>query len=275
MKVRAQIAHGAEPRQMHRVSHLLGHLQECLDQPRRGRIRLVQQCRDQARAGLSHRLGEPGPLEGRLGAAPARAGFSRGRGAKWRILANIFANPHLPEIDDYYEPFDFDYDHLKSAPEMEAFPHRAAAFEDQRRADREDRQGPELGGDPGRRVREARPGLQLRGHPEADLRRIRKHLHDVSAAAVRALPESGLRRLLPLGRDLQARGGRHRPDRSGEMPRLADVRLGLPLQEGLLQLVHRQVREMHPVLSAHRVGQSHRLLGNLRRAHPLHRRDAL
>lgn len=44
------------------------------------------------------------------------------QGAKWRILANIFANPDLPEIDDYYEPFDFDYDHLKSAPDMKAFP---------------------------------------------------------------------------------------------------------------------------------------------------------
>ncbi|SET25094.1 nitrate reductase subunit beta [Oceanicella actignis] len=44
------------------------------------------------------------------------------QGGKWRILANLFANPDLPEIDDYYEPFDFDYDHLKSAPEMEHFP---------------------------------------------------------------------------------------------------------------------------------------------------------
>ncbi|POF27746.1 nitrate reductase subunit beta [Roseibium marinum] len=44
------------------------------------------------------------------------------QGGKWRILANIFGNPNLPEIDDYYEPFTFDYDHLKSAPEMEAFP---------------------------------------------------------------------------------------------------------------------------------------------------------
>ncbi len=44
------------------------------------------------------------------------------QGSKWRILSNIFANPDLPEIDDYYEPFDFDHDHLKSAPEMEAFP---------------------------------------------------------------------------------------------------------------------------------------------------------
>ncbi|MCP3972054.1 MAG: nitrate reductase subunit beta [Rhodobacteraceae bacterium] len=44
------------------------------------------------------------------------------QGAKWRILSNIFGNPDLPEIDDFYEPFDFDYDHLKSAPTMTAFP---------------------------------------------------------------------------------------------------------------------------------------------------------
>ena len=28
-------------------------------------------------------------------------------GGKFRVLANIFSNPDLPEIDDYYEPFDF------------------------------------------------------------------------------------------------------------------------------------------------------------------------
>ncbi len=43
-------------------------------------------------------------------------------GGKWRILANIFANPNMPEIDDYYEPFTFDYDHLQQAPELQAFP---------------------------------------------------------------------------------------------------------------------------------------------------------
>ncbi|WP_395647997.1 nitrate reductase subunit beta [Terricaulis sp.] len=43
-------------------------------------------------------------------------------GPKWRILAKIFANPDLPEIDDYYEPFDFDYAHLQTAPELRAFP---------------------------------------------------------------------------------------------------------------------------------------------------------
>ena len=43
-------------------------------------------------------------------------------GPKWRILAKIFANPDLPEIDDYYEPFDFDYEHLQTAPEGKTMP---------------------------------------------------------------------------------------------------------------------------------------------------------
>lgn len=37
-------------------------------------------------------------------------------GKRLWVLANIFANPDLPEINDYYEPFDFDYQHLHNAP---------------------------------------------------------------------------------------------------------------------------------------------------------------
>ncbi len=44
------------------------------------------------------------------------------QGAKWKLLMKIFANPNLPQIDDYYEPFTFDYGHLQSAPEMHAAP---------------------------------------------------------------------------------------------------------------------------------------------------------
>ncbi|MDG4555721.1 MAG: nitrate reductase subunit beta [Candidatus Competibacter sp.] len=44
------------------------------------------------------------------------------QGGKWRILANIFANPDLPAIDDYYEPWDYDYAHLQNAPESKAMP---------------------------------------------------------------------------------------------------------------------------------------------------------
>ncbi|MBP6435638.1 MAG: hypothetical protein KA292_13355, partial [Sphingorhabdus sp.] len=41
-------------------------------------------------------------------------------GGKWRLLSKIFANPDLPEIDDYYEPFTFDYAHLQQAKESQA-----------------------------------------------------------------------------------------------------------------------------------------------------------
>src|SRR3546814_9309208 len=44
------------------------------------------------------------------------------QGAKWRILSKIFANPHLPEIDDFYEPYTFEYEWLQAAPELQAQP---------------------------------------------------------------------------------------------------------------------------------------------------------
>jgi len=44
------------------------------------------------------------------------------QGGKLRVLSNIFANPDLPEIDDYYEPFDFDYEHLQNAPDAKHQP---------------------------------------------------------------------------------------------------------------------------------------------------------
>ena len=43
-------------------------------------------------------------------------------GGKFRVLAKIFANPDMPEIDDYYEPFTFEYDRLQRAPESQAMP---------------------------------------------------------------------------------------------------------------------------------------------------------
>jgi len=43
-------------------------------------------------------------------------------GGKWRVLAKVFANPDLPQIDDYYEPFNFDYQRLHNAPESKAQP---------------------------------------------------------------------------------------------------------------------------------------------------------
>ncbi|HOI64998.1 MAG TPA: nitrate reductase subunit beta [Thiomonas arsenitoxydans] len=44
------------------------------------------------------------------------------QGSRLSILMKIFANPNLPEIDAYYEPFTFDYEHLHKAPELKAAP---------------------------------------------------------------------------------------------------------------------------------------------------------
>ncbi|SDB84910.1 nitrate reductase subunit beta [Paraburkholderia lycopersici] len=37
------------------------------------------------------------------------------QGPKLKVLANLFANPNLPGIDDYYEPFTYDYENLQKA----------------------------------------------------------------------------------------------------------------------------------------------------------------
>jgi len=43
-------------------------------------------------------------------------------GGKIGVLSNIFANPDLPLIDDYYEPFTYEYDHLKTAKGSKTVP---------------------------------------------------------------------------------------------------------------------------------------------------------
>ena len=44
------------------------------------------------------------------------------RGSKVKVLANIFANLRLPAIEDYYEPYTFDYLNLTEAPRMKTAP---------------------------------------------------------------------------------------------------------------------------------------------------------
>ena len=43
-------------------------------------------------------------------------------GGRLKKLATIFANPDMPEIDDYYEPWTYDYQNLTSAPLGDDFP---------------------------------------------------------------------------------------------------------------------------------------------------------
>ncbi|WP_028357799.1 nitrate reductase subunit beta [Brackiella oedipodis] len=44
------------------------------------------------------------------------------QGGRLKVLANIFANPNMLSIDDYYEPFTYDYEHLQNAPQMQTQP---------------------------------------------------------------------------------------------------------------------------------------------------------
>ncbi|MDS1270806.1 nitrate reductase subunit beta [Lipingzhangella sp. LS1_29] len=46
----------------------------------------------------------------------ARGRLKPRSGGRLRRLASIFANPTMPSIQDYYEPWTYDYDHLTSAP---------------------------------------------------------------------------------------------------------------------------------------------------------------
>lgn len=43
-------------------------------------------------------------------------------GKKLGLLSHIFANPYMPAIDDYYEPFTYNYEHLQKASDNKAQP---------------------------------------------------------------------------------------------------------------------------------------------------------
>ncbi|MGA4669977.1 nitrate reductase subunit beta [Propionibacteriaceae bacterium Y1923] len=43
-------------------------------------------------------------------------------GGRFNKLLNIFSNPKMPDIDDYYEPWTYDYENLLNAPAQQNFP---------------------------------------------------------------------------------------------------------------------------------------------------------
>jgi nitrate reductase beta subunit len=51
-----------------------------------------------------------------------KKGIKPRMGGKFKLLAKIFANPDLPQIDDYYEPFTYEYEHLQKAPASQTTP---------------------------------------------------------------------------------------------------------------------------------------------------------
>ena len=60
-------------------------------------------------------------MAGRLGAQAQRPAGAEGRGRLKKLLT-IFSNPKLPSIQDYYEPWTYDYETLISSPATDTFP---------------------------------------------------------------------------------------------------------------------------------------------------------
>ena len=114
----------------------------------------------------------------------------------------------------------------RSAPEMKAAPTARPRSLITGKQHGEDRLGPELGGDPRRRILQALARTANFDDMQKDiygqfentfmmyLPRLCEHCLNPACVAS-----------LPLGLDLQARGRRHRADRPGQVPRLAHVRL--------------------------------------------------
>ena len=223
--------------------------------------------------GLPAPVGRPGALERRLGARPQGPAAAEGR------------RPRQEAADDLLQPRPAGDRRLLRAVHLRLRdarrraarrprPGRAPALAAHRQADGR-HVGAQLGRGAGRRPGVGAQGPAPAGHAGAGAPDLRAGVHVLPAADLRALPEPVVRRLVPVGRDVQARGGRHRARRPGPLPRLALLRLGLPVQEGLLQPPHRQGREVHALLPADRDRPADDLLGDLRRAHPLPRPRAL
>ena len=93
-------------------------------------------------------------MAGRLG-AQANGRLTLRAGGRLKKLLTIFSNPKLPSIQDYYEPWTYDYETLTQLSGDRHLPGGAAAQPDQRQAD-EGRVVGQLGRQP-RRQRRATP----------------------------------------------------------------------------------------------------------------------
>ncbi len=173
-------------------------------------------------------------------------------GGRLAKLARIFSNPKMPSIHDYYEPWTYDYDNLTNAPLGDHVPvasPRSLISGEPMKVEWSANWDDNLGGSPaivpddpilkkvGDRIK-----LEFEQTFMFYLPRICEHCLNVVCGVV------------SVRRDVQAVGGRHRPRRPGPVPRLADVRVRMPVQEGVLQPQDREGREVHLLLPAGRGG---------------------
>ena len=121
-------------------------------------------------------------------------------GGRIKKLLTIFYNPDLPQIDDYYEPWTYDYEKLITAPLSEHDPVARARSQLTGKELQEIRWGPNwddnLAGTPERIAR----GSAHKGDPGPGQGDLRAGVHVLPAADLRALPE-------PVVRGVAARPG--------------------------------------------------------------------
>ena len=100
---------------MHRLPHLLGDVQAGLDQPAGHRVRLSNNVETKPGVGYPRRsrTRNDGTAAGRW---TAKGRLQLKAGGRVRKLASIFYNPDLPTIDDYGDPWTYDYQTLIQAP---------------------------------------------------------------------------------------------------------------------------------------------------------------
>ncbi len=238
---------------------------------------MVEQRRDQAGHRLSRQVGRPGHLQGWLGARTATARIHLKGAGKKKGLLNIFHNPDLPTVEDYYEPFTYNYLNLIEAP-------------------------------PGDDQPTARPVSLITGEP-MDVKMGPNWDDDLSGTPDYARNDPNLEKLTPAEQEAMFQLERMaffylpricnhclNPGCVASCPSGAIYKRG---EDGIV-LINQKVcrawrmcvtacpykksyynwhtgksREVHPVLPAHGGGLRAGLHALLRRTHPLHRRAAL
>jgi ferredoxin len=261
---------GAEPRQVHRVSHLLGHLQERLDQSRRRRIRLVQQRRDQAGHRLSEGLGEPEALERRLARKPT-ARSSRAWDPSGASSPRSSPTPTCPRSTTTTSRSTSTTPTCKRARRSKAFPTARPRSKITGERMEKIEWGPNweeiLGGEFAKRSKDSNfEGVQkeIYGQFENTFMMYLPRLceHCLNPTCVAACPSGAIYKreedgIVLIDQD-KCRGWRMCVS-------------GCPYKK-IYYNWERQIREVHLLLSAHRSGPADGLLGDLRRPHPLSRR---
>ena len=249
MDVRAQMSMVFHLDKLHRVSHLLDRLQEHLDGPQGYGLHVVEQRRDQARHGLSDGVGGPG--RSITAAGVCENGDLRLRStSKTQTVFNIFHNPHQPSMDDYYEPWTYDYQHLFNAPEGPDQP-TAVPISMVTGDPIQIKAGPnwddDLGGSPV--YGENDPNLaQLNPDQRAQMFAVERLMFFYLPRICNHCLNPGCVAACPSARAAQTRRGRHCAGGSEALPGLEGMHRRMPVQEDVLQLANGQVREMHSLL---------------------------